>query len=223
MRTQNTRRSFLQWGLLGLGAAAASSVSATPLCAPTAPQPEGPFYPGEDVISAENDLTRMPGAPRLASGQIIYLVGTVTDHECRPVPGVNVEIWQACASGKYNHPGDPNPAPLDPNFRYWGESLTDRLGEYSFKTIKPGAYPAAKAWDRPPHIHFRIAARGFEELVTQMYFAGEQLNDLDLILERIPEQLRRDVIVNFEPHPLESGALIGRFNISIKKLLLYVP
>ncbi len=67
--------------------------------------------------------------------------GIVQDLSCRPVAGVNVEIWQACASGRYNNERDPNPAPLDPNFRYWGETFTDAAGAYEFKTILPGAYP----------------------------------------------------------------------------------
>jgi hypothetical protein len=31
-----------------------------------------------------------------------------------PVRNAKVEIWQANAHGRYTHPSDPNPAPLDP-------------------------------------------------------------------------------------------------------------
>lgn len=135
----NPRRNFLM-GLAGLSAAALGrKVSASPLCAQTPSQTSGPFYPGESLIIPDYDLTRVPGASRPALGEIIYLNGRVQDVSCQAVADVNVEIWQACASGRYNHDRDPNPAPLDPNFKYWGETFTDGAGRFGFKTIKPGA------------------------------------------------------------------------------------
>ncbi|GIS84434.1 MAG: hypothetical protein CM1200mP16_07340 [Nitrospina sp.] len=52
-----------------------------------------------------------------------------------PVEGALVEIWQACSTGKYNHPSDSNKARLDPNFQYWGKAVTNEKGLYAFKTI----------------------------------------------------------------------------------------
>jgi protocatechuate 3,4-dioxygenase beta subunit len=46
----------------------------------------------------------------------------------------------------------------------------------------PGAYPASETWMRPPHIHFKIAKKGYVELTTQMYFPDEALNETDLLL-----------------------------------------
>ena len=112
--------------------------------------------------------------------------GRVLDSQCRPIAGADVEIWQACASGRYNNPKDDNPAAIDPHFKYWGETRTDANGAYQFKTIVPGAYPADTDWMRPPHIHFKVSRLGFHELVTQMYFAGNPLNDQDQILKDVP-------------------------------------
>ena len=212
------RRNFLKH-LGGLSLAAAASASqAAELCQLTPAQTPGPFYPGESKFVPDNDLTRLPGSSRIALGEIIYIEGVVTDTECRPVANANVEIWQACASGRYNNDRDPNPAPLDPAFRYWGETFTDADGRYSFKSIKPGAYPADNDWDRPPHIHFRIAKRGYKELITQLYFKGDPLNDLDKILQQVPVRLRPEVIVDFVQHPSDPLATIGQFNISIEKI-----
>ncbi len=61
--------------------------------------------------------------------------GRVVDEDCQPVANANVEIWQACATGRYNNRNDPNPAALDPNFRYWAEAFTVADGLYQF--IKP--------------------------------------------------------------------------------------
>ena len=48
----------------------------------------------------------------------------------------------------------------------------------------PGSYPAGLDWERPPHIHFKVMKRGFVELVTQMYFPGQPLNETDRLLQR---------------------------------------
>lgn len=214
----NPRRVFLK-GLAGLGAAVVSqNLSASPVCRKTPGQTAGPFYPGESQFFPDNDLTRVPGAARPALGEIIYLDGRVQDLLCQPVTDVNVEIWQACASGRYNNDRDPNPAPLDPAFKYWGETFTDPQGRFRFKTIKPGAYPAADDWDRPPHIHVRVAKRGYKDLITQMYFKGDPLNDEDLILQATPVEQRASLIVDFQPVHDEPGARIGEFVITIEKV-----
>lgn len=184
----------------------------------TPPQTSGPFYPGEANFGPGTDLTRVPGRPRRARGQVVILRGQVQDSSCRPVAGANVEIWQACASGRYNSPKDPNPAPLDPDFAYWGETFTDEEGRYAFKTIIPGAYPADDQWDRPPHVHFRVARVGYRELVTQMYFRGQALNDQDLILQGLPPAERESVIVDFQPSAEESGALEGEFTLRLRSV-----
>jgi len=213
------RRNFLNFaGGLSL-AMLTTKVDAAGTCNKTPAQTAGPFYPGEALFVPDNDLTRIPGSLNRALGEIIHIEGVVRELvSCAPVAGVNVEIWQACASGRYNNDHDPNPAPLDPNFRYWGETFTDSDGKYSFKTIKPGAYPADTNWDRPPHIHVRIAKRGYKELITQLYFKGDALNEADLILLNVPERMRPEVIVDFQPNPSDPSSTIGAFNISIEKV-----
>lgn len=223
MNSSTDRRRFLK---LGAGAAGALALS-NPItrafaasCGLTPPQTPGPFYPGESQFRAENDLTHVPGQPGRALGKVIYVRGKVVDTECNPIEEANVEIWQACASGKYNNPKDPNPAPLDPNFRYWGETYTDANGDYVFKTIVPGAYPASGDWTRPAHVHFRVARIGYRELVTQMYFKGDPLNERDLILQQIPPSQRASVIVDFQPSgtEFEPGSLTGRFDITLRSV-----
>lgn len=212
------RRNFLKTLAGGMGLAVATGATAAELCQLTPAQTPGPFYPGESKFVPDNDLTRMPGASKMALGEVIYVEGLLTDTDCKPVANANIEIWQACASGRYNNDRDPNPAPLDPDFRYWGETFTDEHGRYSFKTIKPGAYPADNDWDRPPHIHFRIMKRGYKELITQLYFKGDPLNDLDKILLQVPARLRPEVIVDFQLNPQDPGTTVGTFNISIEKV-----
>lgn len=221
MKTEVGRRSFLKVssgtaGLFFFSGPISKSLAA--VCGLTPAQTAGPFYPGERQFKPENDLTQISGNPLRALGQVVYIKGKVLDTNCQPIQGANVEIWQACATGKYNHPRDPNPAAIDPNFKYWGETFTDENGEYIFKTIIPGAYPASDGWDRPPHIHYRVAKLGFRELITQMYFSGDPLNDKDLILLDIPEHQRQSVIVPFLPSSpdLEPGTLTGTFDLTMQ-------
>lgn len=186
----------------------------------TPEQTSGPFFPGESKFHVDNDLTRIAGSNKKALGQVVYIRGRVLNSQCLPVVGANVEIWQACVSGKYNNPNDPNTAPLDPNFKYWGETYTDDNGTYEFKTIIPGAYPADVGWIRPPHVHFKISKLGYMELITQMYFGGQDLNDKDLILNTIPAKEKPSVIVDFKPSPidLEPGSLLGVFDITLQSV-----
>lgn len=221
MEQLSGRRAFLGKGLAAVAAATVvKSVMGESCPVLTPAQTSGPFYPGEREFGQDIDLTRVRGASARATGEVIYVRGRVVDQNCRPVANANVEIWQACASGRYNSPKDPNTAPLDPNFRYWAETFTNEKGEYLFKTIVPGVYPADEKWDRPPHIHFRITKTGHRELVTQMYFKDHPLNDLDLILQEIPGEQRETVIVDFEDSlpGFEPETKTGFFEIVLKTI-----
>lgn len=217
-----TRRGFLKnsafalTALTGVGLLA-SKAGAADMCEPTARQPKGPFYPVVNQLDKDTDLTTVSGRANQAQGKIVWVEGTVRDQSCAAIGGVLVEIWQACASGRYNHPNDPNTAPLDPDFQYWGRAITDANGFYRFKTIVPGAYPADTDWIRPPHIHFRVLKRGYHELITQMYFSGEGLNKDDKILQSLPKVEQEKVIVQFQT-PTLGGEPVGTFDIQIKSV-----
>ena len=193
-----TRRKLLSSSAYGFGLLSAGSVfgRSAEFCFDTPQQPEGPFYPVRDQADKNSDLTLVDGHSQRAVGTVIHVGGTVIDQYCNIVENAVVEIWQACASGRYNHPGDQdNSNALDPNFQYWGITKTNAQGEYSFKTILPGHYKANSTWMRPPHIHFKVYRRGFVELTTQMYFAGNRFNEEDLILSRLSEDEKSSVIV----------------------------
>lgn len=220
-----SRRKLLKIGgmsALAIGASGALANNINALCEETPKQPEGPFYPVRDQADKNNDLTIVTGKTELALGNFIYLTGKVLDQDCATVPNCIVEIWQACESGRYNHPGDDeNNSPLDPNFQYWGITVTDNQGRYSFKTILPGHYSAGPNWIRPPHIHFKIHKRGIRELITQMYFAGNPLNEKDLILERVPRNEWDSVVRPTIPRASENrrAAFDVVFDINVERLV----
>src|ERR1700752_1022620 len=76
----------------------------------------GPFYPVIKRVDQGADLTVTAGQPGRAAGQGIHVMGRVLNVEGQPVRAARVELWQANSYGRYTHPSDTNPAPLDPNF-----------------------------------------------------------------------------------------------------------
>ena len=124
--------------------------------------------------------------------------GRVLGADGRPVASQLVEIWQANAAGRYRHEVDRHEAPLDPNFSGAGRCLTDAEGRYRFVTVKPGAYPWGNhpnAW-RPNHIHVSLFGSAFtERLVTQMYFPGDPLLEIDPIFQSIRDPAARARLV----------------------------
>jgi len=154
----------------------------------------GPQLSAERPIDEpDQDLTRQHEGEPL--GERIILSGRVLDTEGKPLRDTLVEIWQANAAGRYAHRTDRWPAPLDPNFSGAGRCVTDEEGRYRFTTIKPGAYPwgnAENAW-RPAHIHFSLLGRAFvQRLVTQMYFRGDGLLELDPIFNSAADPKARE-------------------------------
>ncbi len=152
-----------------------------PLLPRTAHQILGPFYP-LTAPSKGGDLTRVAGRPGTAKGQIIRLGGRVLNRYGEPVRGGKLEIWQANSFGRYRHPNDDNPAPLDDNFEGFAVVHTDDDGYYSLKTVKPAAYPVSSTTMRPAHIHFEVFGKS-ERFVTQMYFQGDPHNETDPFLQ----------------------------------------
>jgi protocatechuate 3,4-dioxygenase, beta subunit len=152
----------------------------------------GPLVPKAFARDGDNDLTIHGKSAPL--GEKMILVGRVVDADGRPVRDSLVEIWQANASGRYHHPGDNHDAPLDPNFHGIGRTFTDAEGRYRFVTVKPGSYPwgnHAFAW-RPQHIHFSLLGNApVQRLVTQMYFPGDPLLDIDPVYNSVPDPAAR--------------------------------
>jgi protocatechuate 3,4-dioxygenase beta subunit len=178
----------------------------------------GPVFGEQSVGPLDDDLTLNARADGEALGERIVVTGRVLDGDGRAVSNSLIEIWQANSAGRYAHWKDDHRAPLDPNFTGTGRCLTNDQGEYSFTTIRPGAYPWLNhdnAW-RPPHIHFSVFGRSFNErLVTQMYFPGDPLLALDPIYGSIPSEAGRRSLISMYDHELtQPGWALGfRFDL----------
>jgi len=79
-------------------------------------------------------------------GEPLVLSGTVYKTNGIPADGIIVYAYQTDASGKY-----PKGSTRHGKLRGWAR--TDQKGRYSFKTIRPKAYPGRNI---PQHIHLHI-------------------------------------------------------------------
>jgi len=157
----------------------------------TPSQTVGPFFSQALLHEGWNDL-----AARGATGQIIVIAGRVLDGDGAPVPDALLEIWQANAAGRYDHPDDTRETPLDSYFRGFGRAGTDEQGRFRFRTIKPGPVPGPGASLQAPHINMSVFARGLlKRLVTRIYFPDEPLNANDPVLNLLPDAARRATLI----------------------------
>ncbi len=123
------------------------------VCTPTDEDMLGPFY--------------KPNAPvRVSVGKGYILYGVIrSSKNCGPVAGAVIELWLAGPDGDYD---DAHRATV----------IADASGAYRFESNVPPTY-----FGRPPHIHLRISAKGFQTLVTQHYpGSGKNEAMFDIVL-----------------------------------------
>jgi protocatechuate 3,4-dioxygenase alpha subunit len=160
-------------------------VSALPL---TGSQTVGPFF--GPAMLREGMLRQRLDAPG-TSGRPIRIEGRVLDGDGAVVPDALIEIWQANAHGRYDHPADDRDLPLERSFSGFGRAATDDEGRFWFETIKPGPVPGPGGAPQAPHLVVTIFARGLlNHVVTRFYFEDEPANGQDPILALVPAARR---------------------------------
>ena len=159
----------------------------------TPSQTVGPFF-GFSLTA--NPLGRMAGSG--AVGEPVRLEIRVFDAAGAPVPDAVIELWQADASGKYEHPEDIQPGTPDPALCGFGRMGTSETGACVFETIRPGGVPGVGNRKQAPHINVIVQARGLlRALFTRIYFAGDAANEEDPVLAMVPED-RRATLLAYE-------------------------
>ena len=122
-------------------------------CKPTQPDMLGPFYE--------------PGAPvRSSVGSGYVLSGAVlAATECKLIPNAHIEFWLANPKGDYDE-------------AHRATMFAGKSGDYRLESNVPVSYGG-----RPPHIHVRVRASGYEELVAHHYpERGQRKANFDLVL-----------------------------------------
>jgi protocatechuate 3,4-dioxygenase, alpha subunit len=176
----------------------------------TPSQTVGPFY----SLGLTERITNLL-ASDTTQGERIRIEGYVFDGDGKSVPDAMVEIWQANAYGRYNHPDDKQEKPLDPSFLGWGRSGTDKTGVFSFETVKPGPVPGSDGSVQAPHINVTVFARGMlVHAYTRIYFCDEPANDTDPMLSSIKDKDRRQTLIATREE--KNGKLVYRFDIRLQ-------
>jgi hydroxyquinol 1,2-dioxygenase len=125
-----------------------------------------------------------------------------------PLAGATVDVWQSDAEGFYDVQ-----RPERDEHALRGRLRTDAAGKIWFRTIQPAAYPIPydgpvgdmlratnrHPW-RPAHVHFMIAAAGYETLVTHVFVAGDEYLDSDAVFG-----VKNSLVTEFTRH--QSGTL----------------
>jgi hydroxyquinol 1,2-dioxygenase len=159
----------------------------------------------------------VPGAPQLelgadvgagAKGAPLFVTARVRAPDGAGVANAEVDVWQADEEGLY----DVQRSDLkQPQAR--AKLRTDAQGGLNFRTVLPVSYPVPTdgpvgkmllasgrhPW-RPAHIHFMIAAPGYERLITHVFRDDDPYLDSDVVFG-----VRQSLIAPFVKHP--AGAL----------------
>jgi len=124
-----------------------------------------------------------------------------------------IEIWQANADGKYNHPDDAQQKTVDPSFLGFGRMGTTEDGNCNFETIKPGRVPGPGNVLQAPHLNVAVFARGMlRQLYTRIYFAGDPANQGDPVLALVPVERRETLMAH--PDSVQPGG--WRFDLRLQ-------
>jgi hydroxyquinol 1,2-dioxygenase len=141
------------------------------------------------------DLVRT-GPPCVVEGRVLSADGT-------PLPGAEIDVWQANDQGFY----DVQQPDVQPRGNGRGLFTTDENGSFWFRTIVPSHYPiptdgpvgallnATKRHPyRPAHIHFIATAPGHRPLTTHIFVAGSPYIESDAVFA-----VKKSLITDFAP------------------------
>lgn len=217
MLMQAKRRQLLHG--LGFGAAALTAPGAfAQALTETAGTTEGPFYPDHMPLDTDNDLLLVNDGITPAVGEITHLGGRLLSESGEPIRNAFIEIWQTDVNGSYLHTGGRNDIGFDGNFQGYGRFLTDALGRYYFRTIKPVEYTLL-GMHRAPHIHFAVSKSGNRVLTTQALVKGHPANDGDGIVRQLRDPAALEsVMVDYQPLP---GSKLGELGANFDIVLGY--
>ncbi|KAA9155015.1 catechol 1,2-dioxygenase [Amycolatopsis acidicola] len=152
----------------------------------------GPYYlPDAPKLPSVSTLPMRPNE----KGTPLVFTGQVRDTAGNPVPGAELDLWQADDEGYYS-----GFAPHLPEGNLRGVIVTDAEGRFEVTTIRPAPYQIptdgptgnlieAAGWHpwRPAHLHLIVRAGGFRDITTQLYFEGGQWVDDDVAQATKPE------------------------------------
>lgn len=164
----------------------------------------GPFYRPDSPV--RNNLV-IPGS----SGLLVELSGTIKHNDCiTPYKNAKIELWHCDSEGVYDNESDA--------YNYRATTYCNEKGEYFFNTILPPPYDAGGGNFRPAHFHMMITAEGYQSLVTQLYFTGDEYIEKDMSASA-PSAKQRIL----EVQNIEDGSKKVIYNVNMAEKLLAEP
>ena len=150
----------------------------------------GPFYTAAPTRAIGSDISGD------SVGMPLLFTGIVTNESGERLSGAVVDVWQSDANGFYD-------VQLGPERNLRARFTTGADGRISFWSVVPSSYPIPNDGPvgdllvaqgmhpyRPAHVHFRIDANGYEELITHVFISGDKYLDSDVVFGTKPSLIR---------------------------------
>ncbi len=135
---------------------------------PTMSRDLGPFYRSGAPYRAK--LT-----PPFEPGTVLIVTGRVWSFATKkPLAGASLDLWQVDNQTKDYSNGNGD-------FKNRARLLTDESGAYEFESVHPVPYSPGPNFWRSPHIHFIANAAGHKRLVSELFFKGDEKQDIDTL------------------------------------------
>ncbi len=144
------------------------SPGAAPEMKPTVARDLGPFY-------REGAPYRAKLTPPFEPGTVLVVTGRVWSFATKkPLPNTTLDLWQVDNQTRDYSDGRGS-------FKNRARLITDESGAYEFETVHPVPYTPGPNFWRSPHIHFIASAAGHKRLVSELFFRGDQKQDIDAL------------------------------------------
>jgi catechol 1,2-dioxygenase len=185
----------------------------------------GPFHVVDSPPRELGDTISLDG-----KGEPCLVTGSVTGADGEPLPGAQVDVWQASAEGFYDvqQPG------IQPERNLRGLFTADASGRFWFTTVVPRYYPipddgpvgellraTGRHPFRPAHIHFLVTAPGHRPVATHLFVAGSPYIGSDAVFG-VKDSLVQDFPVVDDPgraaaHGITSPFRTAHFDIRLPR------
>ena len=144
-----------------IGGSPPAAEAAAPACVLTPAKTEGPYFVDERLRRSDIRIDPVDGSVQPGVPLTLRFVLLSANGDCAPVPGAQVDVWHANASGLYSDEAQNGTS----GHKYLrGYQVTGADGSATFTTVFPGWYSG-----RAVHIHFKIRKDGYE-FTSQLFF-----------------------------------------------------
>ncbi|MEC5211257.1 catechol 1,2-dioxygenase [Psychrobacter sp. PL15] len=141
---------------------------------------EGPLY--VEGAPESKAFARLDDGSEDEQGTVLFMQGTVSDQQGKPLPNAKVEVWHANSLGNYSFFDE-----SQSHFNLRRSIITDEKGNYAFRSVVPLGYSVppngmtqkvlgalGRHGHRPAHIHFFVSADDTRKLTTQINIDGDK-------------------------------------------------